>query len=317
MNRRSLLAALMGLGCRPSPGSTARAATGGEQRYRADAVIKILSVPIYTRTGVGSGYAWYKASEPGVARRLNLGFAGGSWPERARGLNRLGCIEECVAERGARMREAHYFGFMTASPEENLRQARESLNASPGEMFISAIQAWMGPGASRTRKTRLKVDRSLGWSRLSVLAHHVRRAFHGKEATENVTSGPVLPPFLYSVSRAMRDGRRQFEAPFSYQGRTYQLSGQISEALRMGAHFQRKGLAANDRGILEFDGKISDGSDTKTTRFRLWFAASNPSPLPLRIEFQPRSFLLLAFEADASLPSLDLPAILAQGKSAA
>jgi hypothetical protein len=77
-----------------------------EKRYRIDATIVVFGIPVYTRTGVGGGFA--RVEERDGERRLQ--FAAGSWPAQARGLNRLGFVEERASETGS-----SYFGFMTAS----------------------------------------------------------------------------------------------------------------------------------------------------------------------------------------------------------
>ena len=68
MTRRTLLGLLLGGWVRPANRTFARALNRAEQRYRADAVIQIFSIPIYRRLGVGSGYAWLKRRKR-VARK--------------------------------------------------------------------------------------------------------------------------------------------------------------------------------------------------------------------------------------------------------
>jgi hypothetical protein len=36
---------------------------------------------------------------------------------------------------------------------------------------------------------------------------------------------------------------------------------------------------------------------SRGSKFRIWFEKGSDNPLPLRIEFQPKAFLALAFEA--------------------
>lgn len=167
----------------------------------------------------------------------------------------------------------------------------------------------MNRSGCRTRKTRLWVDRNLGWSNVRTLATHVRRALTGN-LVEDVTAGPAPPPFLYAISRAMKAGVRRTESAFSYQGRTYRVSGELRPDRRMGARFRERGLAADERTVVGFDGKIVSGQGDKPAKFRLWFDTSSPIPLPLRIDYQARSFLQLSFEADGSLPALQLQPLL-------
>ena len=309
MTRRALLGLLI-WGWRPP--AHARSALENtrqtHQVYRADAVITVLSVPVYSRSGVGSGYAWFGSQESG---ELAMGFAGGSLPDRAMGLSRLGWLEERVAERNSAIHDAAYFGFMTASREESLQDARKALAGGASETVISAIEASMDQTMSRTRIARFRVDGAPGWSDLAVLRPKARRILgeDGAGARIVTSAGPAPPPFLYSVVRAMRAGRRQVETPFSYEGLLYQLSGSIAADPRVGLRLAERGLTSNSLRILHFEGRIAGRQARKSAAFRLWFDASNPSPLPLRIELQPKPFLRLIFEADPSLPEAGVPSL--------
>src|SRR5262245_39714479 len=70
-------------------------AAGAGLRYRADAWVILLSVPLLKRSSVGDGSALWRESrdQEGTLFRL-LEFRGRSAPERAAGLNRFGMIQE-------------------------------------------------------------------------------------------------------------------------------------------------------------------------------------------------------------------------------
>ncbi len=75
----------------------AGAAPGGRpqlRKYTANATVMLFSIPLFSRAGVGSGYALVEESGP----TLSIQFGAGSYPESARGLNRLGFIQEAVVE---------------------------------------------------------------------------------------------------------------------------------------------------------------------------------------------------------------------------
>ena len=121
--------------------STAFAATPrrDERRYRADAVVTFLGVKIYSRAGVGSGHAFSEETQETASNVHRIGFAGGSWPEKARGYNRLGFIQEQIVKRNTSVQKADYFGFMTSSPEEGLDEVKTASDEHRGEVPISAI----------------------------------------------------------------------------------------------------------------------------------------------------------------------------------
>ena len=61
----------------------------------------------------------------GESAQIALQFAGGSWPQKAHGVNRLGFIQETVTEKSnGEPVDARYFGFMTSSAEKNFDQAK-------------------------------------------------------------------------------------------------------------------------------------------------------------------------------------------------
>src|SRR5579883_1798259 len=90
--------------------------------YRADALVRLLGITVFSRAGVGSGFASYREARRSGVTVTTSRFGGGSFPARAHNLNRLGFIEEVVIETGAGPVEAAYFGFMTSSPEESLNE---------------------------------------------------------------------------------------------------------------------------------------------------------------------------------------------------
>ena len=104
-SRRTLLHLLLGCGCaaltRSSapfpPWHTISTILPGfsrdavhERRYRLHATVLLLGVPLVSKANIGGAYASVEtASAPGYGA-IALQFAAGSWPARARDLNRFG-----------------------------------------------------------------------------------------------------------------------------------------------------------------------------------------------------------------------------------
>jgi hypothetical protein len=66
-----------------------------DRRYRADAQVLVLSVPLLHRSSVGGGSVqWREWAEANGDSRRMVEFLGFSSPEHAAGLNRLGFIRE-------------------------------------------------------------------------------------------------------------------------------------------------------------------------------------------------------------------------------
>jgi hypothetical protein len=58
-------------------------------------------------------------------------------------------------------------------------------------------------------------------------------------------------------------------------------------------------LIAATVDAVRVSGRVRRQAGGKESRFNLWIADPAERPLPLRIEYQPKSYLRLAFEASA------------------
>ncbi|MDX2150813.1 MAG: hypothetical protein SFV54_08755 [Bryobacteraceae bacterium] len=280
LSRRTWLASLVAaLFIRPERLDSSSGPTAQRRRYRADAVITFLGIPIYSRQDVGGGYAVLEEARVDDARRLSLEFAGGSRPERARGLNRLGFIRETVLERGGALAEARYFGFMTSSPEEDLDEARKALAAQNGSLFYSAVDGLAAKGRMISAKARLLFPASYSFTRHRELLGEVQKAFpQSRQAPVETEAGAGT--FLYALSRAMADHSPRFVCDYAWNGKIYQLKTE-------------KHREADGRWRLK--GRVAERGRKAGPGFRLWYQDAPGPVLPTRIELDARSFLKLSF----------------------
>lgn len=245
--------------------------------YRVDAVILLFGVPIFSRSGVGGGYAI--AGESASSRSLQ--FAAGSVPSRARGLNRLGFIHEVCGPEGSR-----YFGFMTASGEESFAEARRALEEPGGEEApYTAISGHVGGGLARSRVCRFLFPARLSWADWDRLLPAACAAFEdssgGEPETARPCSGRFQESFLAALHRAMLAGPGRAEYSFVYGARDLTLQASVNRDAKL--------------AFLRLEGKIFHGAKTLSS-FRLWYSPSRL--VPERIEIQPRSFLRLVLRAE-------------------
>ena len=273
--------------------------------YRADAVITLLTLPIFSRAGVGMGSATIRGGQREEGNLLALSFEGGSQTERAHGLNRLGFIQEAVLERDSTPVEAAYFGFMTTSPEESIAEGRKALNSgeSPGNLY-SVVQGRHSAGTVASQKTRIFLAGNYSGSHWRALLKAVRSAFVSSkpEISEQPAPASSIPStFLYLMSQAVRQTSRRFDARYFYNGKEYRLRIDKTADAHAGAAFAAKGLIRDPNHAIQMRGQIDDLVTGGVTHFRLWTEGDGTSILPIRIELQPRSFLRLAFEFDPSL----------------
>jgi hypothetical protein len=263
--------------------------------YRADAVLMLGSLPIYRRRGVGSGYAVCRRVETDAGAAWLLGFAGGSWPQRARGLNRLGYYCEVVSSGAESAPTASYFGFLTVSEEADLAEARRSLDAGHPTAAFSVIAGQVGR-VSLCRLARFSAPAELGWPQWSTLLAGALEAIRSPRLICQDAAG--AGPFLHAVREAIDSPASHRSQRFVYGGYAHRLE----TAKRPAPHLAER----YGRPVLVLSGAVHSGRTGNKSRFKLWLEDDPAATLPLRIELQPRSFLRLSFEYDPSVVEQDV-----------
>jgi hypothetical protein len=249
---------------------------------------------------VGSGYTSILESpcENG-GRTLGIEFGAGSFPTSAHGLNRLGYIQEAVVEetRDA-VSECAYFAFMTASPEKNAGEARAALEHMGETVPYTATRGYGKDGSFLSRVDRLAFPAQLTWRDIAKLTADARTGSASREDAFREVSG-TSPTFLYAVLRAQMNPAHRTSEAFCFNGRQFTLETKKEDAPNMAAQFEAKNLLARGRGVTQMNATIAEAATSSRTPFRLWFERGAESAPPLRFEYQAKSFLRLAFEAEA------------------
>jgi hypothetical protein len=274
----------------PSPGESAPPAPSRTQsrNYRADAVILLLGIPIFRRSGVGGGQASLEETGEGASLRRTLFFAAGSDPKRAHGLSRLGWIREVVLGPASTPSEAAYFGVLTSSPEESLEHARKSVDASPsGRSTFAAVNGRNTPGRSRSAVTHFEFSAAALWSDRGLI-DQAQSTFHANVDWRE-TSWPnsplqAPPTFLFQLATLLKQRARRAAGHYVYSEQEFVLELDAPPTGR-------------NAGPLPVRGKIRNLRTGYEILFRLWLENSSDSLVPVRFEVQPRSFLRLTFEA--------------------
>lgn len=266
----------------PSPGHAT------SRTYRADAVILLLGLPIYKRPGVGGGQASIEETGEGASLRRILFFAAGSDPKRARGLSRLGWMREQVLGPDAAPSESSYFGVLTSSPEESLEHARKAVDSQPGgRSTFAAVTGRNSPGHTRSGITHFEFSADAGWNDRALI-DLAQATFRGSVEWRETSwpKSPDRPPptFLLLLATLLKQRASRATGRYVYNEQEYQLE------LDAPAGHSREHL-------LLVRGKIKNLRTGFESPFRLWLETSSDSIVPVRFEFQPRSFLRLTFEA--------------------
>ncbi len=272
-----------------------------ERHYRADAQVLLLSVPLFRRKDVGDGFAVWRDSvaEDGKAERF-LEFMGRSTPERAAGLNRFGFIQELSIKGGRSNTESRYFGLMSASNEESAAEARKALHTDAKEVWFSAIEGRVSTTSIDTVSARFLAPARTSSAERQQLIKQARVALASPEARRSETSCGALPPrpFLHVLADLVR-GSGAAESAYVYNGRLYRLRVDRSVDAKAAKTYRDLGLIGEGHRVIRVAGSLWREGEGSRSEFRLWIQEGAERPLPLRIEYQPKSYLRLTFEARA------------------
>jgi hypothetical protein len=146
------------------------------QKYVAGATVTLFSIPLISKSCVGSGYAVVEEA----GHTVSIQFGAGSYPASARGLNRLGFIQEAVVEeRPGCPAECAWLAFMTTSQKKNPDQAKKAVDgAVPQTAAVpySASQGHGWNGSFSSRVDRLEFPARYNWRDLAQLIGKAREA---------------------------------------------------------------------------------------------------------------------------------------------
>jgi hypothetical protein len=245
------------------------------KHYQASATVVICGIPIFTRQNVGAGYASAEIGQSGADTAVGLQFAAGSWPDRARGLNRFGILEEAVIERGG-VREIAFAGLITRSMEKTLEQAKHALDNQGGkETDIVLTRGEARNGSLRGWTENLRIPGQPLWTRgVSVLNELLE---HRPETTAKEANVATASTFLHSIrTAALHPGASNIR--LTHAGKLYTLETRWTQARAM-------------------TGVLRDSDGARSSEFRAHYAADDPSGIPQKIEYSARSYLRLTFES--------------------
>jgi hypothetical protein len=263
--------------------------------YRADAHVLLLGVPLLHRQNVGGGSVLWREFGAGGATRL-LEFRGYSSPERAAGLNRIGFIREMARSQdlGA---ECIYFGLMTSSPEDSADDARKALHSTAKDQTYSAVDGRIAEGESETRIAHFSAPAAVSGEQSDELVERAQRALATAEKiTAQDPGSGSSQSFLQAMANLLLRPETG-EGRYLYSGRQYRIQVTRSMDAKATTYFREKKMVAAESQVIRISGRVRRLGGGKETEFRLWVADGTERPLPLRIEYQPKSYLRLMFES--------------------
>jgi hypothetical protein len=266
--------------------------------YRADVVVAVLGVPIFSRQAVGGAVAILREASQGDKTVTCLQFCGGANPQRTHGIRYSGCTEEVIQLLAAEPIQAAYFGFVTAPPsnqaQESFEQARQrvlSANSHPAGAYV-AVEGSHQPGTVQNNSATFPVT-APDWGEWPELIREVRSEFVTASRSASAThqevrceAGSVASTFLYAVLAASRANGKT-SRPYFHNAKPYRLDCEKTQDHHAGAKATR------------LTGQIHDLTKGHTSTFRVWLEEG--SDLPVRIEFSPRPYLRINLEMDSTV----------------
>ncbi len=253
--------------------------------YTVSATILLFGLPLFRKSKVGAGTISCRQTPD----QYTFEFAAGSLPEEAAGLNRLGFIREQAPATEDGDNAATLFGFMTASKEESFDQARKALEKREGLQPYSVMEGHVDGTGARSKTAEIALPASLRWPAVTDLEKQLRAAFPAAPKRDFDVPTPQSgrpKTFLAALYGAMRQGAGTGSARYIWNGKLYRMDWKTQP----------------DQTLLRLEGSLrGDGTANKRTPFRLWFDPRDKQPLPVKIDYQPRSFIRLVFEK-AGLP---------------
>jgi hypothetical protein len=185
--------------------------------------------------------------------------------------------------------EADYFGVLTASPEESLDSARKSV-AGPqsGRSLFSAVNGRHAAGHSRSAVTHFEFTSDALWSDHALIdAAHA--TFQGnvewRETSWPASPDHAPPTCLLELATLLEQRAKRAAGRYVYSEQEYSMEVETSPP------------GGSSERLLTVRGGVRNLRTGHRTAFRLWIENAPGSIMPVRFEFQPRSFLRLTFEA--------------------
>jgi hypothetical protein len=279
--------------------------TSFERHYKATAYVTLLSITIFSRSGVGFGFAGTNMQENGAQQKFSLRFLSGSTPERAHGLNRFGFIQEHVEELNRATVTADYFGLMTANGEESLSDAKAALETKGGQNvpFVAA-RAVIDQQKTDYSVRHMLLPSSFRGSNADELLQRVQAEFAlaapGQVDKTEQLNGQSTGTFLNSLRQAIVTDADSYDSRIVFNGKTFRFRALKRNDTKAGAEFQKGGLTESAQNVMMLNGSLRNEKTNETTTFRLWFEKGSANFLPLRFEFKPKSYLRLVFDGESA-----------------
>ena len=289
--------------------------------YRVDATVRlpllIAAIPIASRENVGvTTFSARDFTTDGRTGARTYEFFAASFPERARGLNRLGFLREAVVVARTGIIETSQFWVISSEREDTMTKAGQVLDNDAEILPYSVIDSLITADAADSRVLQLLMSGQ--WDSAAGLYDEVRPLWNGEDPTytrhldNDDWSGYQTPlaffsglqVSLQSVANAVAAGedprRTQRYQPYVHNGRLLRFElRKISRDGDRTAEYARAGWFENPAALRRLEYRLRDARGKEVDRLKLWVglrasSLDDPFPrphLPVAYEYEPGSYL--------------------------
>ena len=291
--------------------------------YRVDATVRlpllIAAIPIASRENVGvTTFATRDFTLDGRTGVRAYEFYAASFPERARGLNRLGFLREAVVVAGREIIETAQFGVISSEREDTMAKVDRVIDNDAELLPYSVIDTLITADAADSRVLRLLMSGQ--WDTAAGLYEEVRPGWEGEDPTytrhlsNDDRSGYETPLAFFSglqvsmqaVANAVAAGEdprdTQRYQPYVHNGRPLRFElRKIARDEKRAAEYAGGGWLENPEALRRLDYRLRDARGVEVDRLTLWVELRASSPddpfppphMPVAYEYEPGAYLRL------------------------
>jgi hypothetical protein len=128
------------------------------------------------------------------------------------------------------------------------------------------------------------------------LEQRARRVLASADAATSPVARQDARSFLQAVAELLVRPDAS-ETAYTYSGRPYRLRLSRTTDNKAALYFRERRLIAAETEVIRINAKVQRKAGGKETEFRLWIPTTGDRRLPVRIDYQAKSYLRLVFEA--------------------
>ena len=291
--------------------------------FRVDATVRlpllIAKIPIASRENVGvTTFSVRHFTTDGRTGVRAYEFYAASFPDRARGLNRLGFLREAVVVTRTGIIETAQFGVISSEREDSMAKVEGVLDNDAELLPYSVVDTLITAEAADSRVLQLLMSGQ--WATAAELHDDVRPRWKAEEPTytrhlsNEDPTGYETPLAFFSglqvsmqaVANAVAAGEdprdTQRYQPYVNNSRPFRFElRKIARDQKRADEYARGGWLENPDALRRLEYRLRDARGKEVDRFKLWVELRASSPddpfprphLPVAYEYEPAGYLRL------------------------